>query len=218
MDVAWFRLPRIESDDESYAGFYIANGNLLIVLDRPDAWQMGYIFPKGGYSQLKQQGIERLQANISATIPWMDDRVEQLGSFNDVHMLNIKSDRLDTWYKDGLLFIGDAAHVMSPVGGVGINFAVADAVETANVLTTPLKEGSVTTGHLAEVQNRRFKATKIMQRIQNTLANNLIKRAMNNADFELPMIAKLLLSIPFLRDIPARMIAFGPRRVRIENP
>ena len=148
----------------------------------------------------------------------MDDRVLAITDFKDVHVLKIKADRLDTWYGEGLLLIGDAAHVMSPAGGVGINCAIADAVEAANVLTEPLLQNSVSLAELGEVQNRRFKATVTIQKIQAVIIKNLIGRALGNKDFDLPLIARLLLRIPFIRDIPAKIFAFGPRPVRIENP
>jgi len=218
MDVAWIRLPKAESDESAYSGFYMADGNICVLLDRPDNWQIGYIFPKGNYSEIRHQGIEHLQMGLRKTIPWMDDRVETITDFSQVHMLNVKADRLDTWYMDGLLFIGDAAHAMSPAGGVGINFAIADAVEAANVLIKPLRSDHVTIADLAEVQQRRFKATVTMQKIQEFIVRKIIGRAMGNKKFDLPLIAKILLSIPYVRDIPARMVAFGPGRARIEDP
>ena len=218
MDVAWLRLSRKESDEETYGGFYIRDGNICVLLNRPDNWQIGYIFPKGNFAEIRKQGIEQLRLGLRNTIPWMDERVKELKDFKQVHVLNVKADRLETWHCDGVLLIGDAAHVMSPAGGVGINFAIADAVEAANVLIEPLQSGTVSEADLAEVQNRRFKATKTIQRIQGLIVKNLIGRALGNKEFDLPLVAKILLRIPYLRDIAARMIAFGPKPARIENP
>ena len=218
MDVAWIRVPRRKGDQDSFAGFYMADGNLCILLSRPDTWQIGYVFPKGNFGQLREKGIEYLRTSLRRTVPWLDDRVLAISDFKDVHVLKIKSDRLDTWYSEGLLLIGDAAHVMSPAGGVGINFAIADAVEAANVLTNTLLQNSVSLADLAEVQKRRFKPTETIQNIQALMIKNLLARALGNKDFDLPLIVRFLLRIPFIRDIPAKMIAFGPRPARIEDP
>lgn len=218
MDVAWIRVPKLQTDKESFAGFYMADGKLCILLNRPDSWQIGYVFPKGNFGQLREKGIEHLQTSLRQTVPWLDDRVLSIRDFKDLHVLKIKADCLDKWYAEGLLLIGDAAHVMSPAGGVGINFAIADAVEAANVLIPSLLKGAVTTKDLVEVQNRRFKATQSIQRVQAMMIRNLLGRALGNKDFNLPLIARIFLRIPLLRDIPAKMVAFGPRPARIENP
>jgi len=144
MDVCWFRVPREVADGHDAGGFFVGRGRLLICIPRPDQWQIGYVFPKGDFSEVRGAGIEAFRADIAETVPWLDGRLLGTGSgtekgieggirdFSDVHLLNVKADCLSTWFKPGLLFIGDAAHVMSPVGGVGINAAISDAVETAN--------------------------------------------------------------------------------------
>jgi len=218
MDVAWIRVPKREGDQDSFAGFYMANGKLCILLNRPDTWQIGYVFPKGNFAQLRENGIEQLRSSLQQTIPWMDDRVLAINDFKDVRVLKIKADRLDKWYSEGLLLIGDAAHVMSPAGGVGINFAIADAVEAANVLTNRLLQNSVSLSDLAEVQNRRFKPTVTIQKIQAMIMKNIVGRALGAKDFNLPLLARLLLLIPIIRDIPAKIIALGPNPTRIEDP
>ncbi len=217
MDIAWLRLPRTASDDDSQAGFYTADGNLCIVLNRVDLWQLAYVINKGEFSRLRKQGVESLREAVGKTVPWLQDRVDSILDIDDVHVLNVRADMLDTWYRDGLLLIGDAAHAMSPVGGVGINFAIADAIEAANVLTEPLLAGASTTGHLAEVQNRRYSATRSVQKIQTRVVNQITKRAFNDKEFELPLMVRILLKTPVLRDIPARMMAFGPYQAKLED-
>lgn len=217
-DVAWIRVPKFEDTHDARAGFYMADGKLCVLLNRPDSWQIGYIFAKGDFKLLREQGIDHLRSSLKQTIPWMDDRMLSTIKFEDIHVLKIKADRLDRWYTEGLLLIGDAAHVMSPAGGVGINFAIADAVEAANVLTKSLLQNSVSLAELAEVQKRRFKPTKTIQKIQVLMFKNIVSRALGNKDFDLPLIARVLFRIPFIRDIPARMVAFGPRPARIEEP
>ena len=218
MDVAWIRLPRKSGDSEDRGAFNIANGRICVLLTRPDEWQIGYIFPKGNFNEIRKAGIEAFRADVAGIVPWLADRVDSIQDFSDVHLLSVKSDRLDRWYREGLLFIGDSAHVMSPVGGVGINYAISDAVESANVLTGPLLENSLHLDHLAEVQERRMKPTSTIQRIQGVMQKNIVAMALKNLEFELPLIAKIILKIPGLRDIPPRTMALGISRVRIENP
>lgn len=218
MDVVWMRLPRKPEDTDDVGAFNIANGRLCILLARPAEWQLGYVFPKGDFDEIRKAGIDAFRKGLVDVVPWLADRVDVIREFSDVHLLSIKSDRLDQWYKEGLLFIGDSAHVMSPVGGVGINYAISDAVEAANVLIDPLLENRVNADHLAEVQRRRLKPTRTIQRIQGVLQRNIVVRALENKEFDLPLIAKIALKIPGLRDIPPRTLALGVTRVRIENP
>ncbi len=218
MDVAWLRLPGKPEDVEHGGAFYIADGRLCVLLMRPGEWQIGYVFPKGDFNEIKKAGIEAIRDGIARTVPWLGDRVNLIQDFSDLHLLSVKSDRLEQWYKDGLLLIGDSAHVMSPVGGVGINYAINDAVEAANVLTGPLLDNRVSIEHLAEVQQRRMGPTQSIQRVQGVMQQNIVARALKNQEFDLPLIVKILLKLPGLRDIPARVVALGISRVRIEDP
>ncbi len=218
MDVAWFRLPRFAGDAADYLAAYIAQGRMCILLARGEHWQIGYVFPKGDFHEIRKAGIGALQADLAGIVPWLADRVSGLQDFGDVHLLSVKSDLLDTWYKPGLLLIGDAAHVMSPVGGVGINYAISDAVAAANAITEPLLSGQLTPASLARVQESRFEATRSIQRIQGFVQERIVKRALSERAFDLPLIAKIILRTPGLRDIPAKAIALGLRPVRIENP
>jgi len=216
MDVAWLRMPRESNDEEDAGAFYIAHGRICVLLTRPKEWQLGYVFPKGDFNEIRKQGIESFRNDIASIVPWLGNRVDIIEDFSNVHLLTVKSDRLEKWYRDGLLFIGDAAHAMSPVGGVGINYAISDAVEAANVLTGPLLANEMSEKHLAEVQQRRIKPTRSIQRLQALMQKNIVSRALRDQEFELPLIARIILKIPFLRDIPGRTMALGITRVRLE--
>ncbi len=217
MDVAWIRIDLQPEDAEEAGAFYTANGRICILLTREHEWQLGYVFPKGDYNEIKQQGIEALQEDIGQIVPWLRGRITEVDDFSKVHLLNVKSDRLTTWHKPGLLLIGDAAHVMSPVGGVGINYAINDAVEAANVLIPSFATGAPDETHLAEIQARRFPPTKKIQDIQTFAQKNIVALALQNKDFDVPLPGKIILGTPFLRDIPARVIALGITQVRLDQ-
>jgi 2-polyprenyl-6-methoxyphenol hydroxylase-like FAD-dependent oxidoreductase len=187
-----------------------------VLLSRVHEWQLGYIFPKGDFSAIRAEGIEHFRASIATRVPWLIDRVELLGEWSQVHLLVVKSDCLERWHEPGLLFLGDAAHVMSPVGGVGINFAIADAVVAANVLHEPLARGRLDDAMLAEVQRQREGPTRRIQRFQSFVQQRIIAQALRGRAFSLPWPARALLSIPYLRDVPARAFALGIGRPRLD--
>ena len=218
MDVLWFRLPRLPQDPEVPSGLLggIGRGRILIVLDRADYWQTGLVFPKGHYQELRTQGVEAIRQSILEIEPRLSKHVESLTDWQQFSLLSVESSRCTRWHKPGLLLIGDAAHVMSPVGGVGINYAIQDAVVAANVLTGPLKAGHVAESDLAEVQRQREWPVRLIQRMQSVMQNNLIAKALaSQGPARVPWTMRALLRIPILRDLPARLIAFGPRRVRL---
>jgi 2-polyprenyl-6-methoxyphenol hydroxylase-like FAD-dependent oxidoreductase len=221
MDVCWLRLPRLDGDGYDTGGFFFGDGRMLICLPRSDEWQMGYVFPKGDYGALRAAGIESFRDSLEATAPWLGDRVSALEDFSQVHLLNVKADCLDVWHTDGLLFIGDAAHIMSPVGGIGINIAIADAVETANVLASPAAPVLGTrlprSSDLAEIQRRRGRIVRIVQQVQSGIQDVMIRRALSGLPFELPLPARLLLRTPWLRRFPMRVFAFGVSRTRLTS-
>ena len=178
MDVAWLRIPFEAGDAENKGAFYTGNGRICILLARPGEWQIGYVFPKGDFNAIRAQGIGALQSDVSAIVPWLADRMGNITEFSQVHLLSVKADRLDRWYKDGLLFIGDAAHTMSPIGGIGINYAINDAVETANVLLPEFERGEpVRELCLQEIQHRRENPTAKIQKMQSFMQNNLVSLA-----------------------------------------
>jgi 2-polyprenyl-6-methoxyphenol hydroxylase-like FAD-dependent oxidoreductase len=218
MDVLWFRIPRESGDARDQLAFFADAGQFAFFLDRGREWQVGYAIVKGTFAELKSAGLAVLRDNLSRLAPWAADRAATLRDWSQVQVLNVESSRVPTWHRPGLLLIGDAAHVMSPVGGVGINVAIQDAIEAANVLAGPLLDGSVTEDRLAEVQRRREQAVRAIQRFQAFIQDRVVRSALDSSrPFRLPWIVRLLLHVPWVRDWPARLIAFGPRRVRIET-
>lgn len=220
MDVCWFRLPRRAADGHDAGGFFIGGGRMLITIPRAENWQVGYVFPKGDFGELRAAGLDAFRSAVATSAPWLADRVAGIADFADVHLLNVKADCLDSWHRPGLLFIGDAAHVMSPVGGVGINAAIADAVEAANVLAHPdhpvLADGPPVPALLAEIQRRRQRATRIIQAVQSRIQAVLVARALRDEPFELPKSLRVLLAIPGIRQLPIRVFALGVTRTRLE--
>ena len=209
MDVAWLRLPRRDEDGYDTGVFYIGGGRMLVMLNRPDTWQIGYVLPKGDFAHVKGLGLEAFRASIGGLAPWLADRTEAIRDWHDVHLLSVRSDRLARWHFPGLMFIGDAAHVMSPVFGVGINYAIADAVELVNLATDALLEGHVSQTLLAQVQGRRERPTRIVQRLQGVAQERIVSRALAGREFNLPWPVRALRHVPRLRDMPARIIASG---------
>ena len=216
MDVLWFRLPRKPEDPEGVVGRF-SGGHGVAMLDRLDEWQVAYIILKGSFKEVRAAGLDALRQSIALIVPEFADRVGHLTEWKQVAMLSVESSRLKVWHKPGLLLIGDAAHVMSPVGGVGINYAIQDAVVAANILTEPLSEGRVELRHLREVQRQREWPTRFIQAVQSFVQRQLIGNALrSNQQLQIPLVARLLLRTPFIRDLPARIIAFGVKRVHVK--
>jgi 2-polyprenyl-6-methoxyphenol hydroxylase-like FAD-dependent oxidoreductase len=176
------------------------------------------VLPKGGYQRLKAEGLIALQQAIASTVPWLADRVDLLNDWRRVNLLSVEANRLIRWHRPGLLLLGDAAHVMLPVGGVGINCAIADAVEAANVLVEPLRTGRILESQLAEVQRRREGWTRIVQRAQAAQQRRILRALESGTPFRLPPLLRVILRVPGLRNLPARIIGFGGRRVRLQHP
>ncbi len=217
MDVLWFRLPRRPADPRDEITFHVVGGLFIFLLDRGDEWQVGYALTKGSYAETKAAGLDALRANLVRQVPWVAEQARSLVDWRQIVVLSVESSRVPTWHQPGLLLIGDAAHVMSPVGGVGINYAIQDAIEAANVLAVPLRSGQVTRAHLATVQERRELAVKVIQRFQGFVQERVVKAALDpDQPFRLPWFVRLVLTIPILRDLPAKLIAFGIRRARID--
>ena len=218
MDMLWFRLPR-QPDDPVDAGatLRIGQGRLLVLQNRYAYWQIGYAILKGRYRHVRAAGLEALQRSVRELVPWAHDRVDQLSDWQDIAVLSVGADRLSQWYQAGLLLIGDAAHVMSPVGGVGINYAIHDAVVAANILARPLRSHTVQERHLAAIQRQREWPTRVIQAFQAQIQQRLIAPALRgDVSFRLPLSIRLVPRIPLLRTLPAVLIAFGPKRVRVE--
>jgi 2-polyprenyl-6-methoxyphenol hydroxylase-like FAD-dependent oxidoreductase len=218
MEILWFRLPRRAADTHDGAAIDVGPRQVIAVLGRPHEWQLGYVGPPGRYREVKAAGLEAFRESIVAMLPWLRDRVGLLQGWDDISLLSVEASRLNEWHRPGLLLLGDAAHVMLPVGGVGINCAIADAVEAANVLTEPLRRGAVEDRHLAEVQRRREGVTRFIQRFQSRIQQGMVAAFESGRAFRLPLPLRLILKIPGLRNLPPRVPAFGVRRVRIEHP
>lgn len=219
IDVLWFNLPRAPHDPtDAGAIFRFGKRSLLVLMDHFDHWQVGYIIAKGSYTHLKNAGIAELQRSISEMAPEFADRIEELADWNQCSLLSVESNRLQRWHRPGLLLIGDAAHVMSPVGGVGINMAIQDAVAAANVLAMPLQTGKVDDAVLAEVQRQRAWPTRVIQACQSFAQQLVVAQALRStAPFKLPRLIRLCLRLPWLRTIPSRLIAFGVGTAKIMN-
>lgn len=218
MDVVWFRLPKKPSDGVHGAEINIGGGRFAVLLDRADEWQIGYVILKGSFAAMRESGIESLREGMAQVVPWLADRVQVLRDWKQTVVLNVESSRATTWHKPGLLLIGDAAHVMSPVGGVGINVAIQDAVATANILTDSLLRGTPTEAELAAVQLLREPAVKIVQRMQRVMQETIAKPGLKpGAKFHLPLPLRVLLHVPVLRNLPGYMMAFGPHRVHLRE-
>jgi 2-polyprenyl-6-methoxyphenol hydroxylase-like FAD-dependent oxidoreductase len=187
------------------------------MLNRGEQWQAAYVILKGSSAQVRAAGLETLRRALAELVPQYAERFESLRDWKQVSMLSVESSRVKRWFKPGLLLIGDAAHIMSPVGGVGINYAIMDAAETANVLAAPLKEGSLNTDHLRRVQRRREWPTRLIQAIQTRIQKRVIAAALDpNNTFRVPLALRLLLGVPGLRNLPARVIGLGFKKVHVE--
>ncbi|MCI0701773.1 MAG: FAD-dependent oxidoreductase [Planctomycetia bacterium] len=219
MDVLWMRLSRKPTDTDRSTGRF-DRGRIFIMIYRGDYWQCGFVIPKGDHAAVKARGIEAFRADIAAVAPFVADRVDELQSWDDMKLLTVTVDRLRKWYKPGLLCIGDAAHAMSPVGGVGINLAIQDAVATANILAEKLLAGSVKPADLAAVQRRRTLPTQLTQWLQVQVQKRVITRALSGrVPLTPPLALRLFRRFPILRRIPARLIGVGirPEHVRTKD-
>ena len=213
MDVLWFRLSRRASDVVRTAG-RVAPGRLLIRIDRGDYWQVGYVIEKGGYQRLRAAGLAAFRSDLATLEPALADRVDELGSWSDVSVLEVRVDRLRRWHRPGLLCIGDAAHAMSPVGGVGINLAVQDAVAAANLLVRPLRTGTLSERDLARVQRRRALPAAVTQAGQRAIHRRIVAPLLDGGAPPAPV--RMLERFPALQAIPAYLLAIGirPEHVR----
>jgi 2-polyprenyl-6-methoxyphenol hydroxylase-like FAD-dependent oxidoreductase len=217
MDVLWFRMTRKSSDSTDTFG-HIEAGRLMVMLDRGDYWQCAYVIPKGGIERVQSEGLGAFRNRIVEMSPFLADRVSELQSWDDVKLLSVTLDRLRKWWRPGLICIGDAAHAMSPIGGVGINMAVQDAVAAANRLAGPLRSGKLRDDDLRAIQNRRTLPLRFTQWLQLTIQRRIISRVLATQQRpKPPLVFKLFGIFPVLRRLPARLIGIGirPEHVRI---
>jgi 2-polyprenyl-6-methoxyphenol hydroxylase-like FAD-dependent oxidoreductase len=218
MDALWMRISRRPDDPDQPLGRFGA-GEIFVMLDRGDYYQCAFVIPKGGFDSLKAEGLERFRDRVAALAPFVRDRVSELKTWDDVKLLSVAVDRLTEWSRPGLLCIGDAAHAMSPIGGVGINLAVQDAVATANLLYRPLLDGSVTAEDLAAVRRRRELPVRLVQRMQVMVQDNVIGPTLGSRTKPAPPWAlRLIALVPFLSRLPARMISLGFRPEHVRTP
>jgi 2-polyprenyl-6-methoxyphenol hydroxylase-like FAD-dependent oxidoreductase len=217
MDVLWFRLSRLATDSAEPLGCF-DTGRILIMINRGEYWQCGYVIAKGSLDDLRQRGLDEFRAAVGRLEPLISDRVSELRDWDDIKLLTVQVDRLRKWYRPGLLCIGDAAHAMSPVGGVGINLAIQDAVATANIVAPALRQRRLTTEHLRMVQRRRTLPTRVIQALQLAIQKRVIARVLGAAaPLRAPLGLRLATHLPFLQRINARVIGMGIRPEHVSN-
>jgi len=218
MDVLWMRVSRQPTDPGQTFGRF-DTGRILVFLNREDFWQVAYVIPKGKADEMRQQGLPAFRQELVRLAPFLESRVEELRDWDDIKLLTVAVDRLRRWFRPGLLCIGDAAHAMSPIGGVGINLAIQDAVATANILGERLRLGTANEGDLEVVQQRRSFPTRATQRLQLIVQNNVIRRVLDTTrPLTPPWPVKLLGRWRFLQRIPARVVGLGFRPEHVKTP
>lgn len=217
MDVLWFRLSRSADDPRDVMG-RLGAGALFIMIDRRDYWQCGLAIRKGAVEAIRLRGLEAFRREIAELAPFARERVDELQSWSDVKLLSVAVDRLVQWYRPGFVCIGDAAHAMSPIGGVGINLAIQDAVAAANILARPLREGRLGVEHLRELQHRRELPARLTQRLQVFIQNRVLKPILRaKKPTTMPWPLRLLVRFPRLRRFPSRLVGIGIRPERVET-
>jgi 2-polyprenyl-6-methoxyphenol hydroxylase-like FAD-dependent oxidoreductase len=219
MDVFWFRVPKQRESLNRTTGVF-APGRIIALIDRGDYWQCAFVFPKGSAPAIRGRGIEAFRADVVAVAPVLGPTIQAVASWDDVKLLTVTLDRLTRWHRPGLLAIGDAAHAMSPIGGVGINLAVQDAVAAANILAGPLANGETIDGLLARVQARRMLPTRVIQGIQSVIQTRIIGGLLEGGPpiAAPPLFLRLLERFPWLQRIPAWVVGLGFRREHIRSP
>ena len=219
IDVLWMRLSKRPMDADLTLG-YFKTGKVLVTINRGDYWQCARVIQKGAFDRIRERGLPAFRKDIVEIAPFFSDRVSELQDWNDIKLLSVTVDRLREWFRPGLLCIGDSAHAMSPVGGVGINLAIQDAVAAANILAEPLLQGEVTANHLRAVQRRRELPTRLTQAFQVLAHNRFLDPLLKGqTDLQkLPLPAKLFRDFPIFRRIPARLIGMGFRPEHVRTP
>jgi 2-polyprenyl-6-methoxyphenol hydroxylase-like FAD-dependent oxidoreductase len=218
MDVLWFRMSHKNGDSADTFG-HIEAGRLMVMFDRGDYWQCAYVIPKGGIDRMKAEGLDAFRKQVVEMSPFLSDRVGELKTWDDVKLLSVTVDRLKKWWRPGLICIGDAAHAMSPIGGVGINMAVQDAVAAANRLAGPLRTGKVTDADLQAIEERRTLPMRFTQWLQLTIQRRVVSRVLASHERpKPPAFFKLFNSFPVLRRIPARLVGLGIRPEHVQTP
>ena len=219
MDVVWFKLPLpTDTEMQEAVSGRIGSGTMIVIINRKEYLQVGYIIMKGSYKKLREQGLEHFHEVIKNLAPEIANTITEIKDWSQMAILSVVTGRAEQWYKDGLLLIGDAAHIMSPVGGVGINYAIQDAVAAVNQLAGPIKEDRLTISDLAKVQKRREPAVSIIQRFQSLIQQRVISGALKSDEaFSPPLPMKIISRIPFLRKRLAYFLAYGTRHEKVQN-
>jgi 2-polyprenyl-6-methoxyphenol hydroxylase-like FAD-dependent oxidoreductase len=210
IDVLWMRISKKQDDPQQSFGFF-QQGKLLVLLDRGDYWQCGFVIPKGGFDEIRTRGLPQFQSDVVIFAEFLRDRVAELDDWSKIKLLTVQINRLRDWCREGLLCIGDSAHAMSPAGGVGINLAIQDAVATANLLAKNLRRGPVSVDDLRKVQARREWPTRLIQGMQVFIHRRVVTGRSSDRKESLPFVVRLLKWFPVLRQVPARFIGIGPR-------
>ena len=210
IDALWMRIAKKQGDPKQTFGFF-QHGKLLVLLDRDDYWQAGFVIPKDGFEGIKERGLAQFQNEIVSFAGFLRDRIAELDDWSKIKLLTVQINRLRDWCREGLLCIGDSAHAMSPAGGVGINLAIQDAVATANLLAEKLRNGPVSVDDLRKVQARREWPTRLIQGMQVFIHRRVVTGQTSDRKQSLPFVLRLLKWFPFLRQLPARFIGLGPR-------
>jgi 2-polyprenyl-6-methoxyphenol hydroxylase-like FAD-dependent oxidoreductase len=218
MDVMWFRISR-NDDDPAEVVAHVESGRMLVMLNRNDYWQCAYVIAKGTADEVEHAGLDEFRNRVAEISPFLRNRLREIDNWDKVKLLTVEVDRLRRWYRAGLVCIGDAAHAMSPIGGVGINLAVQDAVAAANILVEPLRRGTVTINTLKQIQQRREFPTRVTQRVQIVMQNNIIQPALASQGKRprAPLFLKMM-QWPLLRRIPGRLLALGVRPEHVHPP
>jgi len=218
MDVLWLRLPRDPSDDDQ-PSIRAKAGRLLVTINRGEYWQCAYVIRKGGYDEVKDAGLDAFRRSMASIVPFAGGRVDAIASWDDIKLLTVAVNHIDRWAKPGLLCIGDAAHAMSPIGGVGVNLAVQDAIAAANILAARLKAGTATLDDLHKVQKRRMFPVRATQRAQVAVQNAIISKVLKSGDkAAAPLPLRIAQHIPGLRYLAGRMVGIGVRPERVQSP
>ncbi len=217
MDVLWFKLPKVDDGGDALRGS-VQPGRMAVLIDRDDYWQVAFLIPKGEEAAVRGRGLNWLREQMELAFPDLDFSGEFPQTDDEVKLLSAALDRLDSWSRPGLLAIGDAAHAMSPIGGIGINLAIQDAVATANILARPLAKGEDVDRLLPKVQERRLLPTRLIQAGQKAAQDRIIGRVLGGGPITVPRFVRLLDRFPWLQGIPGRMIGLGFRRERVRSP
>jgi 2-polyprenyl-6-methoxyphenol hydroxylase-like FAD-dependent oxidoreductase len=219
MDVFWFRLSKPREAENRSTGV-LATGQLLALIDRGDYWQCAYAFAKGAADMVRARGLDSFHRDVARAAPFLADRVDELKDWGQVKLLSVSLDRLTRWHRPGLLAIGDAAHAMSPIGGVGINLAIQDAVAAANILSAPMAAGDDVDPLLARVQRRRMFPTRVVQTLQRAVQNRIIGKVVlaNVPITRPPLVVRLMQRLPILQAIPAWLVGIGVRPEHVRSP